>query len=74
MASLSKGKLQDNNEFMQWFKGYWDSVTGGAAIEDYDPVARRLVAKSGDWKKARTGAGMGGWSCGGAPSWSWGAG
>lgn len=21
--ALSKGKLQDNNEFMQWFYGYW---------------------------------------------------
>ena len=51
MAALSKGKLQDNNEFMQWFKGYWDSVTGGYAIEDYDPVSRRQICKTGDWKK-----------------------
>lgn len=33
VAALSKGKLQDNNEFMQWFKGYWDSVTGETGLQ-----------------------------------------
>ncbi|KAK2076278.1 hypothetical protein QBZ16_001210 [Prototheca wickerhamii] len=56
VAALSKGKLQDNNEFMQWFKGYWDSVTGGYAIEDYDPVSRRQICKTGDWKKWSAGS------------------
>ncbi|KFM28268.1 Microtubule-associated protein RP/EB family member 1 [Auxenochlorella protothecoides] len=51
VAALSKGKLQDNNEFMQWFKGYWDSVTGGLEIDDYDALARRQSCKTGDWKK-----------------------
>ncbi len=53
MASLSKGKFQDNNEFMQWFKGYWDEVTGGQDIADYDAVGRRLQCKTGDWKRVR---------------------
>lgn len=49
---LSKGKRQDNNEFMQWFKGYWDSVSGGQDLgASYDAVARRNICKTGDWKK-----------------------
>lgn len=28
VAALAKGKRQDNNEFMQWFKGYWWVVVG----------------------------------------------
>ncbi|KAL4422129.1 hypothetical protein ABPG77_003414 [Micractinium sp. CCAP 211/92] len=48
--ALSKGKLQDNNEFMQWFYGYWQQVTGGQEF-DYDAVAVRQTCKSGDWKK-----------------------
>lgn len=51
VAALSKGKRQDNNEFMQWFKGYWDSITGGQDIDDYDAVSRREISKTGDWKK-----------------------
>ena len=53
VSSLSKGKFQDNCEFMQWFKGYWDEVTGGQDITDYDPVGRRQLCKTGDWKKVR---------------------
>lgn len=26
-SALSKGKMQDNNEFMQWFYGYWQQVS-----------------------------------------------
>ena len=28
VAALAKGKRQDNNEFMQWFKGYWCVCVG----------------------------------------------
>lgn len=55
-TALSKGKLQDNQEFMQWFYGYWQQVTGGLPIEDYDPIARRQLCRSGDWKKVRAAA------------------
>lgn len=55
-TALSKGKLQDNNEFMQWFYGYWESVVSGQEIE-YDAVGRRQAAKSGDWKKVGAGGG-----------------
>ena len=49
---LSKGKRQDNNEFMQWFKGYWDHISGGQDLgASYDALARRQVCKTGDWKK-----------------------
>lgn len=49
---LSKGKRQDSIEFMQWFKGYWDSVTNGEDVcENYDAVERRRSSKTGDWKK-----------------------
>lgn len=52
VKALSKGKRQDNNEFMQWFKGYWDHVTGGQDFAaEYDAVARRQLCKTGDWKK-----------------------
>jgi RP/EB family microtubule-associated protein len=54
VSQLSKGKRQDNNEFMQWFKGYWDSVTGGQDFTStYDAVGRRKICKNGDWKKVR---------------------
>lgn len=52
---LSKGKRQDSIEFMQWFKGYWDSVMGGEEVE-YDGVGRRQMCKTGDWKKFSVGA------------------
>lgn len=43
---------------MQWFKGYWDSVTGGQDIaSEYDAVGRRQMCKTGDWKKFSVGAG-----------------
>lgn len=57
---LSKGKPQDNNEFMQWFKGYWDSVSGGQDLgANYNAVARRQISKTGDWKKMSLGEGGG---------------
>lgn len=38
MGRLVKCRLQDNLEFLQWFKRYWDSNFPGG---DYDPVAAR---------------------------------
>ena len=58
VSQLSKGKRQDNNEFMQFMKGYFDSVTGGQDVAaDYDAVGRRSVCKTGDWKKFSLGEG-----------------
>ncbi len=42
VEKLSKGRCQDNLEFMQWLKRYFD-LNGGKAA-DYDPVARRKDA------------------------------
>ncbi|KAH8822587.1 microtubule binding protein [Flagelloscypha sp. PMI_526] len=38
VESLIKCKMQDNLEFLQWLKRYWDANYGG---QGYDPVARR---------------------------------
>eukprot|EP00878_Enallax_costatus_P009224 GHUV01009642.1.p1 GENE.GHUV01009642.1~~GHUV01009642.1.p1 ORF type:complete len:329 (+),score=118.45 GHUV01009642.1:213-1199(+) len=50
VAKLIKGRPLDNTEFMQWFKAYWDTTTGGQPIGDYDPVARRQLCKTGNVK------------------------
>ena len=39
---LIKGKYQDNLEFLQWMKGFFDRNYSG---QDYDPVARRSGSK-----------------------------
>lgn len=46
---LIKARPLDNMEFMQWFKSYFDSQTGGHPVE-YDAVARRATCKTGDIK------------------------
>ena len=38
MDKLVKGKFQDNFEFVQWFKKFFDANYDG---KDYDPVAAR---------------------------------
>ncbi|EJD36348.1 hypothetical protein AURDEDRAFT_117117 [Auricularia subglabra TFB-10046 SS5] len=38
VEKLTKCKMQDNLEFMQWIKRFWDQNYGG---HEYDPVARR---------------------------------
>ncbi|KAG8214809.1 calponin homology domain-containing protein [Butyriboletus roseoflavus] len=40
---LVKCKMQDNLEFLQWMKRFWDSNYGG---QGYDPVARRRGAST----------------------------
>ena len=41
---LIKGRFQDNFEFVQWFKKFFDANWNGG---DYDPVAARNAAKAG---------------------------
>lgn len=41
VEKLVKCKMQDNLEFLQWAKRFWDSNYGG---QGYDPVARRKGA------------------------------
>jgi RP/EB family microtubule-associated protein len=38
VAKLVKGKFQDNFEFVQWFKKFFDASYNG---KEYDPVAAR---------------------------------
>ena len=51
---LMKCKFQDNLEFMQWVKRYWDQNFPGGA---YDPLARRK-GKAGVGAGAGAGSGM----------------
>ncbi|XP_059172590.1 microtubule-associated protein RP/EB family member 1-like isoform X1 [Physella acuta] len=56
VEKLVKGKFQDNFEFVQWFKRFFDANYGG---QDYDPVSARGgeqlgVAKPGALNKAPT--------------------
>ena len=41
VEALSKCKMQDNLEFLQWTKRYWDQHFPGI---DYDPIARRKAS------------------------------
>lgn len=38
MERLSKGRFQDNFEFVQWFKKFFDA---NYDLHDYDPIAAR---------------------------------
>uniref|UniRef100_A0A2C9K0S9 Microtubule-associated protein RP/EB family member 1 n=1 Tax=Biomphalaria glabrata TaxID=6526 RepID=A0A2C9K0S9_BIOGL len=57
VEKLVKGKFQDNFEFVQWFKRFFDANYGG---QEYDPVTARggeqlgQVAKTGAINKAPT--------------------
>jgi hypothetical protein len=42
VEKLCRAKYQDNLEFMQWLKSFFDKNYSGAP---YDPVARRAVGK-----------------------------
>ncbi|KAG2481996.1 hypothetical protein HYH03_019052 [Edaphochlamys debaryana] len=55
VAKLVKGRPLDNMEFMQWFKAYWDQVTVGQPIADYDGPSRRRICKTGDMKQSGSG-------------------
>ena len=41
---LMKGRFQDNFEFVQWFKKFFDANYGG---DEYDPIAARGGAEMG---------------------------
>lgn len=44
---LVKAKYQDNLEFLQWFKHFFECRAPAVDGQDYDPVARRALAKGG---------------------------
>uniref|UniRef100_A0A8C9GQ04 Uncharacterized protein n=1 Tax=Piliocolobus tephrosceles TaxID=591936 RepID=A0A8C9GQ04_9PRIM len=52
---LIKGKYQDNLEFLQWFKGFFERVIdyNNEQVINYDPIERRKIAllgEKGDYK------------------------
>ena len=54
MEKLIRGRYQDNMEFMQWFKAFYDLNATGV---DYDAVARRNKGKGGSAYSAKHGGG-----------------
>lgn len=56
VQKLVKAKYQDNLEFLQWMKNFWDVKYGGG--DDYDAVGRREDAMA-RYGKQRRGAGGG---------------
>jgi microtubule-associated protein, RP/EB family len=44
---LIRAKYQDNLEFCQWLKAFYDQSTGGGRPDDYDPAAVRARGKGG---------------------------
>ncbi|XP_032591513.1 microtubule-associated protein RP/EB family member 1 isoform X2 [Drosophila grimshawi] len=53
---LIKGRFQDNFEFLQWFKKFFDANYDG---RDYDPLAQRGGIKLGNGSGSHTGSGVG---------------
>jgi len=47
---LIKGKYQDNLEFLQWLKCFYDRNMGHS-IKDYNPLLRRQMGTGVDWTK-----------------------
>jgi len=64
VQKLMKGKYQDNLEFLQWMKGYFDKNFSG---QEYDAVARRAGSKGGAAAFGEGGGGGGGAAEGGRP-------
>jgi len=48
---LIRGKYQDNLEFLQWMKCFWDRDGGAAKMEDYDPRGAREDKPLPSWVK-----------------------
>eukprot|EP00298_Acanthocystis_sp_HF-20_P008029 c17427_g1_i1.p1 GENE.c17427_g1_i1~~c17427_g1_i1.p1 ORF type:complete len:227 (-),score=76.79 c17427_g1_i1:40-720(-) len=53
VQKLVKGKYQDNLEFLQWIKAYFD-IKKGTLDEGYDPIARRRVSGTSMTKTTTT--------------------
>lgn len=57
---LIRGKYQDNLEFCQWIKAFYDQQSNGVMREDYDPVAIRSKGKGGRKANDHLAGGTGG--------------
>jgi RP/EB family microtubule-associated protein len=62
---LIRGKYQDNLEFMQWYKKFYELNASG---QPYDPIAQREKGKGGAQYTHKFGGAVGGGSAGSAPS------
>jgi microtubule-associated protein, RP/EB family len=57
---LIRAKYQDNLEFMQWFKAFFEHSGGPSSLAGYRPHEVRLRGKGGDKYNAQFGSGSGG--------------
>lgn len=62
---LIRGKYQDNLEFMQWYKKFYELNASGAP---YDPIAQREKGKGGAQYTQKFGGAVSGGGAGSAPS------
>lgn len=62
---LIRGKYQDNLEFMQWYKKFYELNASG---QPYDPIAQREKGKGGAQYTQKFGGAVGGGGAGSAPS------
>lgn len=53
VEKLVRGKYQDNLEWMQWLKSFYESNMGEDEAKDYDPVSRRSRSKGAPKATAR---------------------
>lgn len=58
VGKLTKAKYQDNLEFCQWIKNFFESKVNSSILKEYDPVQRREQAKQ-SYKKGHKHAGTG---------------